>query len=78
MIAFSFILTWVIAKAVDRTVGFRAEEAYGKVGGEEMEQAYDFETAERLGALTSDKSLTSDAELVAEIGRLLKARDDSK
>ncbi|WP_405793017.1 ammonium transporter [Streptomyces sp. NBC_01506] len=78
VIAFSFTLTWLIAKAVESTVGFRAKEAYGRVPGTESERAYDFQTAERLGALVTDKPVTSDDELVRQITKLLRAREESK
>ncbi|MEU1086341.1 ammonium transporter [Streptomyces sp. NPDC005576] len=78
VIAFSFVLTWLIAKAVDLTVGFRDKGEYEEVPGEEQERAYDFQTAERLGALVSGTSVTSDDELVKQITRLLRAREDSK
>jgi len=42
--AFSFGMTWLIAKAVEKTVGFRAAEDYEDVPGEQEEQAYDDET----------------------------------
>ncbi|MGC5341833.1 ammonium transporter [Streptomyces sp. DT24] len=74
--AFSFVLTWLIAKAVDLTVGFRAGAEYEKVPGDEEERAYDFETAERLGALVPGKSVADD-ELVEQIRRLLRARQDA-
>ncbi|SCD48226.1 ammonium transporter, Amt family, partial [Streptomyces sp. OspMP-M43] len=78
VMAFSFILTWIIAKAVDLTVGFRAKEEYGTVPGEEAERAYDFQTAERLGALVSGKRASSDDELVQQISRLLRARAEDR
>ncbi|MFJ1615978.1 ammonium transporter [Streptomyces sp. NPDC088249] len=78
VIAFSFLLTWLIAKAVDLVVGFRAEEEYGSVPGSEVERAYDFQTAERLGALVPSKTVTSDDELVRQITKLLRAREESK
>ncbi|RPK65721.1 Ammonium transporter NrgA [Streptomyces sp. ADI95-17] len=78
VIAFSFILTWIIAKAVDLTVGFRAEDEYDSVPGTDRERAYDFQTAERLGALVSGKAVTSDDELVRQITKLLRAREESK
>ncbi|MFJ1843407.1 MULTISPECIES: ammonium transporter [unclassified Streptomyces] len=78
VIAFSFLLTWLIAKAVDLVVGFRAEEEYGSVPGSEVERAYDFQTAERLGALVPGKAVTSDDELVRQITKLLRAREESK
>ncbi|MFD7971724.1 ammonium transporter [Streptomyces clavifer] len=79
VIAFSFILTWLIAKAVDLTVGFRAEDAYDNVPGEEEERAYDFRTAEQLDALVSGTTAPgtarkNDAELVREITELLRDR----
>lgn len=78
VIAFSFILTWIIAKAVDLTVGFRAAAEYEAVPDEEVEHAYDFRTAERLGALVSGKEVTDDSALVKEISRSLKARENAK
>ncbi|MFD4034657.1 ammonium transporter [Streptomyces sp. NPDC058637] len=79
VIAFSFILTWLIAKAVDLTVGFRAKEPYGHVPGEEEERAYDFWTAEQLEELVSGStpagaSVRNDEELIRKITDLLKAR----
>ncbi|MET8173606.1 ammonium transporter [Streptomyces clavifer] len=79
VIAFSFILTWLIAKAVDLTIGFRAEDAYDNVPGEEEERAYDFRTAEQLDALVSGTTAPgtarkNDAELVREITELLRDR----
>ncbi|WP_443054368.1 ammonium transporter [Streptomyces sp. IBSBF 2435] len=77
VLGFSFILTWLIAKAVDLTVGFRAAEEYGSVPGAEQERAYDFQTAERLGALVSGKRVGSDDELVRQIATLLRTRKDA-
>ncbi|GAA1292686.1 hypothetical protein GCM10009647_002890 [Streptomyces sanglieri] len=45
---------------------------------EDRERAYDFQTAERLGALVSGKAVTSDDELVRQITKLLRAREESK
>ncbi|MER8088599.1 ammonium transporter [Streptomyces sp. NPDC058316] len=78
VIAFSFVLTWLIAKVVDLTVGFRAVDEYERVPGSEVERAYDFQTAERLGALVSGKAVTSDDELVRQITKLLRAREESR
>ncbi|WNI16197.1 ammonium transporter [Actinacidiphila sp. ITFR-21] len=75
--AFSFVLTWIIAKAVDTTVGFRSGQRYDAVPGEEAERAYDFGTAERLEALVSGKPAGSDSELIQEISRLLKNREEA-
>ncbi|MFE2866315.1 ammonium transporter [Embleya sp. NPDC059259] len=74
--AFSFLLTWIIAKAIDVTIGFRAVHPYEAVPGEAEERAYDFRTAERLGALLPDGPTTSDRELVEQIRSLLRARYD--
>ena len=77
--AFSFVLTWLIAKLVEVTVGFRAATDYERVPGEEEERAYDFSTAERLGALVSaDRKPRSDDELVQSIRDLLRSREDAK
>lgn len=77
--AFSFVLTWLIAQLVEKTVGFRASSDYEHVPGENDERAYDFSTAERLGALISkDRAPRSDDELVRSIRDLLRAREDSK
>lgn len=77
--AFSFILTWLIAKAVDLTVGFRARGEYDHVPGEEEERAYDLRTAGRLDDLVSGSGpAVSDKELVQQITRLLRDRDASR
>ncbi|UGQ12728.1 ammonium transporter [Yinghuangia sp. ASG 101] len=76
--AYSFAVTWLIAKVVDKTVGFRTKEVYENTPGEETERAYDFSTAERLGALVRGKPVTDDDELVGRIKDLLRAREDAK
>ncbi|MGY3678230.1 hypothetical protein ACVWXU_001853 [Streptomyces sp. TE33382] len=68
----------VITKAVDLTVGFRARDEYGSVPGEEVERAYDFRTAERLGALVSGREGAGDSGLVEQISRLLKSREGAE
>ena len=73
--AFSFVLTWLIAKGVDKTVGFRTEWAYGDERDAPEERVYDFQTAERLGALVSDTS-KSDPQLVSEIRDVLRRHSD--
>ncbi|GAA4015613.1 ammonium transporter [Streptomyces marokkonensis] len=71
--AFSFVVTWILAKVVDVVVGFAAEETYDAVPGEDEERAYDFRTAERLDALAGgDRG--PDRETLAEIQRLLRDR----
>ncbi len=79
VMAFSSVLTWHIAKAVDRTVGFRATEEYAGVSGKEEERAYDFRTAERLEEIVAGKaaSAASDEEIVRQISRLLRDRQAS-
>ncbi|HZV75884.1 MAG TPA: ammonium transporter [Conexibacter sp.] len=47
--AYSFVLTWLIAKAVDKTVGFRAADAYAEVPGGMEERAYSFDMLEERG-----------------------------
>jgi Amt family ammonium transporter len=42
--AYSFVVTWLIAKGVDKTVGFRAEDAYAEVPGGKEELAYSFDS----------------------------------
>ncbi|MEV4874969.1 ammonium transporter [Streptomyces cyaneofuscatus] len=80
VMAFSFVLTWLIAKAVDLTVGFRASEQYDQVPGREAERAYDFLTTERLQDLVSGKarSAASDEEIVQHITKLLRDREASR
>lgn len=80
VMAFSSVLTWLIAKAVDRTVGFRATEEYAGVPGQEEERAYDFRTAERLEEIVAGKaaSAASDEEIVRQISRLLRDRRASR
>jgi Amt family ammonium transporter len=73
--AYSFVLTWLIAKLVEAVLGFRAPRPYERVPGAESERAYDFSTAERLGALIrTDEPVRSDDELVKRIRDLLRAR----
>ncbi|MCW5253911.1 MULTISPECIES: ammonium transporter [unclassified Streptomyces] len=73
--AFSFALTWLLAKAVDLTVGFTDRKAYAAVPGEDEERAYDFRAAARLDALASGGH--ADREALAEIQRLLKDHRDA-
>ena len=92
--AFSFGMTWLIAKAVEKTVGFRAAEEYEDVPGQEEEQAYDDETiaeirkrlaearvpvaAGTVGAGPAAGPGTGDAELLAEIRLVLERRELEK
>ncbi|WP_436775102.1 ammonium transporter [Yinghuangia sp. YIM S09857] len=73
MAAFSFVLTWLLAKAVDAVVGFRDTAPYTAVPGVEAEKAYDTLTADRLGALVHDKTVRSDTELNDRIAELIRA-----
>ncbi|MCL7367628.1 MULTISPECIES: ammonium transporter [Streptomyces] len=70
--AYSFVLTWIIAKAVDVVVGFADKESYAAVPGQDEERAYDFRTAERLDALAGGGRGGADRETLAEIQRLLR------
>ncbi|MGW4816605.1 ammonium transporter [Kitasatospora cineracea] len=72
--AFSFVLTWLLAKLVEAVVGFRAAAEYQHVPGEETETAYDTLTAERLGELVGSGAARSDSELVRRIAELIRAR----
>lgn len=65
--AFSFVMTWIIAKAVHAVVGFTHKEAYAAVPGQDEERAYDLRTAERLDALTA-----GDREKAAELLQILR------
>lgn len=90
--AFSFGVTWLIAQAVEKTVGFRAAEEYEHVPGAEEEQAYDDETIaeirRRLVAArvpvpvgaeeTGDRSPAADAALLAELRAVLTRREQEK
>ncbi|MFF9297401.1 ammonium transporter [Streptomyces althioticus] len=69
--AFSFLLTWIIAKAVDVVIGFTDKESYAAVPGQEEERAYDLSTAERLDALTAG-GRGPDKDTLVEIQRLLR------
>lgn len=75
--AFSFVLTWILAKAVDVVVGFSDHEKYRAVPGQDEERAYDFQTAERLGALVSGKQV-ADRELVAQLQKVLRDHRDAR
>ncbi len=46
--AYSFVVTWLIAQGIERTVGFRAADEYSEVPGELEEQAYTFDDVQRL------------------------------
>ncbi|MEU2875688.1 ammonium transporter [Streptomyces sp. NPDC007070] len=68
---YSFMLTWLVAKAVDIVVGFTEKETYAAVPGQDEERAYDLRVAERL-----DDAAAGDREpcgkTLAEIQRLLR------
>ncbi|WP_194891779.1 ammonium transporter [Catenulispora pinisilvae] len=88
--AFSFLATWLIAQAVDRTIGFRTRELYEDVPGQDAEIAYDTETLDqirqRLGpsepapvrAGTGTGSAPSDAELLEQVVKVLDQREREK
>ncbi|MET9223968.1 ammonium transporter [Streptomyces sp. NPDC093221] len=48
--SFSFVVTWLIAQAVNRTVGFRTEAEYEDVPGRDEEIAYDNATLDEVRA----------------------------
>jgi len=90
--AFSFGMTWLIAKAVEKTVGFRAAEEYEDVPGQQEEQAYDDETIAEIrkrlvetrvpvaagSAGAGPAPLSGDSELLAEIRLVLERREQEK
>ncbi len=73
--AFSFTLTWVIAKAIEATVGFRSPDSYTAVPGEDEERAYDFRTVRQVGELARPGPTGSDRELLDAIRTLVRERD---
>ncbi|MDH6577893.1 ammonium transporter [Kitasatospora sp. MAP5-34] len=86
--SFSFGVTWLIAKAVERTVGFRAAEEYEDVPGQEEEQAYDDETIAEIRKRLAEARVpvtvgggdsgSGDAELLAELREVLQRREQEK
>ncbi|WP_030695665.1 ammonium transporter [Streptomyces albidoflavus] len=71
--AYSFVVTWLIAKVVDMVVGFSDKEAYRSVPGEDEERAYDLRTAQQLDALTGAGGRGGlDERTLTEIRRLLR------
>jgi len=46
--AYSFVVTYLIAKGIDKTIGFRTEEAYENVPGGKLAEAYDDLLGERV------------------------------
>jgi Amt family ammonium transporter len=73
--AFSFVMTWLIAKAVDKVIGFSEREEYAAVPGEDEERAYDIRTVTQLDALTAD-GRGLDKETLAQIQELLRSHQD--
>ncbi|MFE1612794.1 ammonium transporter [Streptomyces albidoflavus] len=71
--AFSFVVTWVIAKVVDMVVGFSDKEAYRSVPGADEERAYDLRTTQQLDALAGPGGRGGlDERTLTEIRRLLR------
>ncbi|MGW0659811.1 ammonium transporter [Streptodolium elevatio] len=85
---FSFVVTWLIAQAVHRTVGFRAADDYAHVPGRDEEVAYDDATLdeirERLAAARGAEpapvtaGAPTDAELLRDIADLVAQREVDK
>jgi Amt family ammonium transporter len=73
--AFSFALTWAIARAIEATVGFRSADAYADVPGEDQEVAYDFRTVQQVGGLAAARDAGSDRELLDAIRDLVRERE---
>ncbi|MFC8127799.1 ammonium transporter [Streptomyces sp. NPDC057302] len=86
--SFSFVVTWLIAKAIDKTIGFRTKEEYEDVPGEEEEIAYDNATLDEIQARLDKPRLTApqpaaartsaDTEKLGEILDLLERREREK
>jgi Amt family ammonium transporter len=45
---YSFVLTYLIAKGIDKTIGFRTAEEYENVPGGKFAEAYDDLRGERV------------------------------
>lgn len=92
--SFAFTMTWLIAKVIDKAVGFRTSEEYENVPGREEEVAYDNETLDeirdRIGGAAAgarepaavgaskDGAEQQDAALLAEIVSVLDRRERDK
>ncbi|MDH6109648.1 Amt family ammonium transporter [Kitasatospora sp. MAP12-15] len=91
--SFSFAATWLIAKVIEKTVGFRADEEYEHVPGHEEELAYDDETISEIrsrlmqarvpvtvgaaGAQEVDPAV-ADHQLLADLREVLSRREQEK
>ena len=76
---FSFCMTWLIAQAINRTIGFRAKVDYEDVPGRRKEIAYDQATTaelrDRVGPLRESGGGSEDRRLLNDIVTLISERD---
>lgn len=89
---FSFAATWLIAKVIEKTVGFRTDEEYEHVPGQEEELAYDDETVAEIrsrlvqarvpvpvGAAGQEVDpAAADHQLLADLRAVLERREKEK
>ncbi|WP_326695010.1 ammonium transporter [Streptomyces sp. NBC_01766] len=76
---FSFLATWLIAKAIDVTIGFSTPESYENVPGADEERAYDFRTVSQIADLTEDRPGAAGAgRAPAEVGAGRRAPSDAE
>lgn len=75
---YSFVLTWLIAKAIDATIGFRARSEYRDTPGDEAERVYHDATLDEIRDHLTDAEAggarTVDPRLVAEVVDILERR----
>lgn len=75
---FSFCISWLIAKTVDMTIGFRAGVDYESVPGKDREKAYNNETLDRIrGYISEQEDIAPDRvtpQQVADIVAVLEQR----
>ena len=71
----SFAVTWVIATAIEATVGFRSPDSYAEVPDADRELAYDFRTVQEVGGLAAAVPGGTDRERLHAIRALVRERD---
>jgi len=88
--AYSFVVTYLIARGVEKTIGFRAKDEYSEVPGGKQERAYAFGTLQELEDMLTptarsrahpdaavEESSETDSEVLARVRAALAARDDA-
>jgi len=66
---------WVIATAIEATVGFRSPDSYAEVPDADRELAYDFRTVQEVGGLAAAVPGGTDRERLDAIRALVRERD---